>query len=93
MNNVKRIFVEKLPGFDVEAQELLQDLKESLHIQGLESLRILNRYDISGLSDEELKDTVFTIFSEKTVDKVYYEEVEAGLKRKSIRDRIPAWAV
>ena len=78
MNNVKRIFVEKLPGFDVEAQELLQDLKESLHIKGLESLRILNRYDISGLSDEELKDTVFTIFSEKTVDKVYYEEVEAA---------------
>lgn len=83
MNNVKRIFVEKLPGFDVEAQELLQDLKESLHIQGLESLRILNRYDISGLSDEELKDTVFTIFSEKTVDKVYYEEVEAGLNEKA----------
>jgi phosphoribosylformylglycinamidine synthase len=83
MNNVKRIFVEKLPGFDVEAQDLLQDLKESLHIPGLDSLRILNRYDISGLSDEELEGTVFTIFSEKTVDKVHYGEVETGTNEKA----------
>jgi len=83
MNNVKRIFVEKLPGFDVEAQDLLLDLKESLHLAGLESLRILNRYDISGLSDEELADTVFTIFSEKTVDKVYYENIETAENEKA----------
>lgn len=83
MSNVKRIFVEKLPGFDVEAQDLLQDLKESLHIPGLESLRILNRYDISGLSDEELEGTLFTIFSEKTVDKVYHEAVGTGANEKA----------
>jgi phosphoribosylformylglycinamidine synthase len=83
MNNVKRIFVEKLPGFDVEAQDLLQDLKESLHIPGLESLRILNRYDISGLSDAELEGTLFTIFSEKTVDKVYREVVETAADEKA----------
>ena len=82
MNNVKRIFVEKLPGFDVEAQDLHKDLKESLHLAGVESLRILNRYDISGLSDEELADTVFTIFSEKTVDKVYYENIETADNEK-----------
>ncbi|MGE5629045.1 MAG: phosphoribosylformylglycinamidine synthase [Solirubrobacterales bacterium] len=76
MNNVKRIFVEKKPGFDVEAQNLMQDLKESLHIKGLKSIRLLNRYDISGLETNELNDAVYTIFSEKTVDNVYFENVE-----------------
>ncbi|MHC1721359.1 MAG: phosphoribosylformylglycinamidine synthase [Clostridiaceae bacterium] len=82
MNNVKRIFVEKIPGFDVEAQNLLRDLKESLHVEGLKSLRILNRYDISGLNDEELQKTIFTIFSEKTVDKVYFEEIKTNSRDK-----------
>lgn len=76
MSDVKRIFVEKKPNFDVEAQNLLQDLKDSLHLKGLKSIRLLNRYDISGLKTEELLDTVYTIFSEKTVDQVYFEKIE-----------------
>jgi phosphoribosylformylglycinamidine synthase len=82
MNYVKRIFVEKIPGFDVEAQNLLQELKESLHINGLKSIRLLNRYDISGINDDILEDAVSIIFSEKTVDKVYYEEIKVSEKEK-----------
>lgn len=73
---VRRIFVEKKPGFDVEAKELFHDLKFTLNIPALKKLRIINRYDISGLSDEEYAKARTTILSEKTVDNVYDEEIK-----------------
>ena len=50
---VSRIYVEKKPGFDVEAQQLKGELTEILGIKGIEALRIINRYDVEGI-DEEL---------------------------------------
>ena len=50
--NVKRILVEKRQGFDLEAKALKKDLVESLHINTIEDIRVLNRYDIEGISDE-----------------------------------------
>jgi len=81
-NTVRRIFVEKKPGFDIEAQHLYLDLKENLGIAGLERVRIINRYDISGISDEDYNQARKTIFSEPNVDFVYDEdiEIEDGLK-------------
>lgn len=75
---VRRIFVEKKKGFDVEARKLCADLKENLGIRGLEDVRIINRYDISGISDEEYQRARTTIFSEPTVDYVYDEVLETG---------------
>lgn len=72
-NMVRRIYVEKKPGFDVEAQHLYADLKENLRIEDLQAVRIINRYDISGLSEEEYMRSRRTIFSEPTVDNVYDE--------------------
>ncbi len=46
---VTRVFVEKKQGFNIEAQHMLADLKGNLGVQGLEEVRILNRYDVSGL--------------------------------------------
>ncbi|MBC2580368.1 phosphoribosylformylglycinamidine synthase [Clostridium sp. DJ247] len=77
-NKVKRLLVEKKIGFDVEAQHMLKDLKESLGIAGLKNIRIVNRYDISGISDEEYEKVKYTIFSEKTVDKVYEENIQVA---------------
>lgn len=73
---VKRIFVEKKPGFNIEAEGLLNDLKEGLGIQTLENLRIINRYDISGLTDDEYLQSRNIIFSEPPVDWVYDEQIE-----------------
>ncbi|MCT4621774.1 MAG: phosphoribosylformylglycinamidine synthase [Marinisporobacter sp.] len=70
---VRRIYVEKKSGFDIEAQHLYKDLVESLGIKNLEGVRILNKYDISGLSEEEYIKTKGTIFSEPNVDDVYDE--------------------
>ena len=49
---VKRIYVQKKEGFDVEAKGLLGDLKENLLINNLEDIVILNRYDVEGITDE-----------------------------------------
>ena len=46
---VSRIYVEKKPGFDVEAQQLKGELTEILGIKGIEALRIINRYDVEGI--------------------------------------------
>jgi phosphoribosylformylglycinamidine synthase len=75
-NNVRRIFVEKKKGFDVEAGSLYRDLKYNLGIGGLNSVRIINRYDIEGISDEEFENSKRTIFSEPPVDEVFDEKIE-----------------
>ena len=75
-SNVKRLLVEKREGFDLEAKALMKDLKDSLHIDCIEDLRLLNRYDIEGLSDEICDSASKTIFSEPNLDVVYKENVE-----------------
>lgn len=71
MENIKKLFVEKKIGFDIEAKKLYRDLKENLNIEGLENVRILNYYQIGNISEEEYKEAVNTIFSEPNVDLVY----------------------
>jgi phosphoribosylformylglycinamidine synthase len=79
---VKRIFVEKKPGFDVEAQSLYRDLKHNLGISNLQSLRIVNRYDVAGITEDEYQRARQVIFAEPPVDLVYDEElpIDAALK-------------
>ena len=75
MADVRRIFVEKKPGFDVEAKDILSDLCENLNLKSLSDVRIINRYDVEGITDEEYQKARCLIFSEPPVDNVYDEEV------------------
>ena len=70
---VRRIFVEKKKGFDVEAQSLCADIRENLGIKGLKGVRVLNRYDMDGLSDELYRKSVFDVFAEPALDTVTEE--------------------
>jgi phosphoribosylformylglycinamidine synthase len=81
-SNVKRLFVQKKQPYDVEAQGLLSDLKETLGIRSLESVRIVNRYDIEGISDEDYQKARNTIFSEPPVDYAFDEnyDIEDGCR-------------
>ena len=65
---MNRIFVEKKPEFNGEARHLLHDLRESLGLPGLEAVRIVQRYDIAGLSDTEFAQAARQILSEPQVD-------------------------
>ena len=75
-STVRRLFVEKKQPYDVEAQGLLSDFKETLGIKTLESVKIINRYDIEGISDTDYLKARNTIFSEPPVDYAYDEEYE-----------------
>jgi phosphoribosylformylglycinamidine synthase len=81
---IKRIFVEKKPGLDVEAQSLYQDLKYNLGIRNLEGLRIVNRYDVAGISHEEYQKARPVIFAELPVDQIYDEELVLDGQEKVI---------
>ena len=70
---VFRVYVEKKPGFDVEAQQLAGELRTILGLTGLKALRIVNRYDVEGISQELFGQTVPTVFSEPQVDNVAYD--------------------
>ncbi|EDK33328.1 phosphoribosylformylglycinamidine synthase [Clostridium kluyveri] len=74
--SVKRLFVEKKKGFDIEAQGLLKDIRESLGIYHLENVKVVNRYDIENIDDREYEKSKYIIFSEKTVDNIYEEEID-----------------
>ena len=68
--SIKRLFVEKKKGFDIEAKAMVHDLRENLGLRGLTGVRVINRYDIEGISDEELALTQFTVFAEPQVDEL-----------------------
>lgn len=65
---IRRIYVEKKPGFNIEGSHLLEDLKENIGIPGLKGLRILHRYDVANISDAAYEKALTTIFSEPPVD-------------------------
>ncbi len=73
MTKVYRVFVEKKKGNDIEASQTLADLRGNVGITALEDLRIINRYDAQGLSEEEFDIAVKTILSEPNLDNVYSE--------------------
>ena len=73
MAKVFRVFVEKKIGNDIEARGILEDLRTNVGISGLEKLRIINRYDAQGVSEEEFADAVREVFSEPNLDNVYYD--------------------
>ncbi len=71
--SVFRIYVEKKKPYAVEAKGLLADIKTALQLDELTGLRIINRYDVEGISQQDFKLAVPTIFSEPPVDTVSYD--------------------
>lgn len=74
--SVFRVYVEKRKGFDVEVKRMKKELKEFLHIENVNDLRILNRYDIEYVNEAAYKKALNTIFSEPQSDVLFEEDVE-----------------
>ena len=73
---VRRVLSEKKAPFAVEAKGILHDIKADLDIKTLEDVRVINRYDVSGISDSEYEEAKKVVFSEPPVDDVYDETVD-----------------
>ena len=65
---VYRIFVEKKPGLDNEAQALFNDARLLLGIQNLTKVRLLHRYDAENMDRTLFDYAVRTVFSEPQLD-------------------------
>jgi phosphoribosylformylglycinamidine synthase len=63
-----RLFVEKSIPFASESAHLVADLRANLALDSLESARIVQRYDLDGLSDEEFEQASRLILSEPQVE-------------------------
>ncbi len=86
---VKRIYVQKRPGFDIEAKGILKDLQENLQIKELEDIIILNRYDVSGIDEKTYQKAKNTVFSEPQVDICFDEEYDFGENKVFAQEFLP----
>ena len=68
---VYRVYVEKREGLALEAEALAADIRTLLQIEGLRKLRLLNRYDLAGISRGLFEESVRTILSEPQLDVVH----------------------
>ena len=76
---IRRIFTEKKPGFDTEAKRLQSDLANFLGqkfpaLLNLKNLRLLNRYDISGIKEANFTEIITNVFFENGTDNIYYTD-------------------
>lgn len=71
---IRRIYVEKKDDFAIRANELKVELRSYLGLNDLQKVRVLVRYDIENISEEDYKRSLGTIFSEPPLDKCYEDE-------------------
>ena len=67
---VYRVYVEKKNSEALEAKALYSDISNFLGVKGLDSLRIINRYDVENIEQELFERCKSTVFSEPQLDVV-----------------------
>ena len=77
---VYRVYVEKKPGLANEAAGLRNDARTLLGINGLEKVRIINRYDAENIDESLFSDCRYKVFAEPQLDNTadHLEELTAG---------------
>ena len=68
---VYRIFVAKKPEFANEANALKSEIQNLLKIEGIESLSVINRYDVEGIEQELFEKCIDSVFSEPQIDDTF----------------------
>lgn len=76
MGDVRRVYVEKKEPFAVKARELKEEIHSYLNIAGVNTVRVLIRYDVENLSEEVFERACGIVFSEPPVDILYREDFE-----------------
>lgn len=86
---VYRIYVEKKPGLANEAAGLKSDAKTLLGIQGLEDVRIINRYDAENIDAALFNDCVYKVFAEPQLDNASTEVSTSGARSVFAVEALP----
>lgn len=82
---VTRILVEKKEGFNVEAIGLMEEFVKSLHISGIEKVRLINCYDLENVQTEDLEVIKKSVLSEPNVDIVREEILTLNPNERAFR--------
>ncbi|MDR6938839.1 phosphoribosylformylglycinamidine synthase [Arcanobacterium hippocoleae] len=72
---IYRIFVEAKPETNTSAANIAVELRDFLGIQNLENVRMINRYDVAGVSEEVFAAAVTNILAQPPLDD-YFSELE-----------------
>ncbi len=75
---VYRVYVEKKRLFAVDGAGTLSDLNVALGMKSVENVRVINRYDVEGITEENFRRALPTVFSEPPVDNVFFELPKLG---------------
>ena len=86
---ISRIFVERRSDSALESTRLCADLKINLLLDGLDSVRIIHRYDVEGADEATIDAARRTIFSEPQTDEVYDELDLSGADRVFAYEYLP----
>ena len=71
----KRVLIEKKREFNVEAQNLLEISNEYLNLNTVKGIRVINQYDLIGVTDDKLNEIVEGVLYEPTIDLIYYNTI------------------
>ena len=85
--SVRRVLSEKKEGFNVEAGGILHDVKYDLECSGVTKVRVINRYDVSGITDEEYEKAKNIVFNAKTSRPSVCNAIETVLVHKDIAEK------
>lgn len=69
---VYHIYVEKKEQFAVEAKEMLGEIQNLLSINSITALRLIQKYDVEGITEELFKQCINTVFSEPQLDNTFH---------------------
>lgn len=72
---VYRVYVTKKSDYAVEADELRHNLRHQLGLMDITSVRVVNRYDVDGITEDILEQGIPTILSEPMVDVAVREDL------------------
>ena len=75
MSQLFRCYVEKRPGFDVEARQTLRELRDQLGVAGLTGRRLFRRYEVEGVDEGASRQAKDTVLSEPPCDLLYEERL------------------
>ncbi|MCL2046511.1 MAG: phosphoribosylformylglycinamidine synthase subunit PurQ [Oscillospiraceae bacterium] len=73
-DKVYRCYVEKKSGFDIASESIQNELSDVLGLPALK-VRLFNRYDVQGVSEEDWSSVVNTVLSEPMCDQCYEDEL------------------
>ncbi len=68
---IRRVYVEKRPGFREEAQALLRDIRRDLGIESLRGVRKLLRYDVEGVPEPVWQESQQSLFAEPAIESAH----------------------